>query len=585
MAAPVFAEKIQKRLNEQRKNGSMCDVTLRVGSQDYKAHKNVLSAVSDYFRAMFGGYFKDAEKTIINLDETPVTALDVILDAVYNNELKLTMENIESILISADFLQMPTILELCETFLKDNLSVESCINGLTLSTRFHLEKQTVDAAETVIAENFLSLSRTGTFKKLEYDNVLEMFKRKDLVLESREIEVFRAMCFWLEDRELSEDLVDSMLTNPEYIDYRNIPENLLREEVLKHKVVNNVHRRTCVEDAVKFVVEYNRNIYKQPLVSGERKKRPRGVKCYAAASNDHSSLEFHYMNKDYTVYRQEEVPVSFEKKYVTHGDSFIFVYGTKVMLRYDVSHGSWLQLTPPPSIGEVYSYLYITMTCSKHHIYIIGNRLDPGGVYVQWMFEYTIESDTWKELPRMPVLRIKDSAICYSPTNDMVYVAGGYDVGHRPCSHLFAYDVKAQSWSVKAPMIRASKDSITERSDWVRLCDRFSLTELNGCLYSVGGPIYAVEEYNIASNQWNTVASEIPDSCRLRYGSFALDEEVIMTRAVFTLDGGCVDKNCLLTFNPKEKTFKQSVMLSTPPTPIGAVIVPLTQIGAVIVPL
>ena len=48
-------EKAFHVLDELRKGGSLCDVTIRVGSQDFSVHRVVLAATSPYFLAMFTG--------------------------------------------------------------------------------------------------------------------------------------------------------------------------------------------------------------------------------------------------------------------------------------------------------------------------------------------------------------------------------------------------------------------------------------------------------------------------------------------------------------------------------------------------
>ena len=50
-------------LRKLQDQNTFCDVTLRVGSRSFQAHKAVLSSCSDYFMAMFTSGFQEAGKT------------------------------------------------------------------------------------------------------------------------------------------------------------------------------------------------------------------------------------------------------------------------------------------------------------------------------------------------------------------------------------------------------------------------------------------------------------------------------------------------------------------------------------------
>ena len=56
-------------LNEQRKDGFLCDVTLKVEGRSFQAHRNILAAASPYFKVMFGSNFKEKNQSVINLEE------------------------------------------------------------------------------------------------------------------------------------------------------------------------------------------------------------------------------------------------------------------------------------------------------------------------------------------------------------------------------------------------------------------------------------------------------------------------------------------------------------------------------------
>lgn len=47
------AKSILNAMNSLRKSNTLCDITLRVESTDFPAHRIVLAACSDYFCAMF----------------------------------------------------------------------------------------------------------------------------------------------------------------------------------------------------------------------------------------------------------------------------------------------------------------------------------------------------------------------------------------------------------------------------------------------------------------------------------------------------------------------------------------------------
>ena len=111
-------------LSEMRKKGEFCDITLTAGNIGVAAHKAVLSSRSLYFRGMFSsGSFKEAGKYSVNLPNISGDALLLVIDYIYNDKVRITKQNIKSLLHASDFLQLDDLTAMCGQFLKDRLNI------------------------------------------------------------------------------------------------------------------------------------------------------------------------------------------------------------------------------------------------------------------------------------------------------------------------------------------------------------------------------------------------------------------------------------------------------------------------------
>ncbi|MGH0174993.1 UNVERIFIED_CONTAM: hypothetical protein FKN15_007027 [Acipenser sinensis] len=73
-------------LNQQRHDGILCDVTLVAEEQKFHAHKAVLAACSDYFRAMFSLCMVESGADEVNLHGVTSVGLKQALDFAYTGQ-------------------------------------------------------------------------------------------------------------------------------------------------------------------------------------------------------------------------------------------------------------------------------------------------------------------------------------------------------------------------------------------------------------------------------------------------------------------------------------------------------------------
>ncbi|XP_078504385.1 transcription regulator protein BACH2 [Lissotriton helveticus] len=107
-------------LNDQQKQGILCDVTLIVEGKEFRAHRAVLAACSDYFfQALVGQMELDL---VVSLpDEVTARGFGPLLQFAYTAKLLLSRENIQEVIRCAEFLRMHNLEDSCFRFLQTQL--------------------------------------------------------------------------------------------------------------------------------------------------------------------------------------------------------------------------------------------------------------------------------------------------------------------------------------------------------------------------------------------------------------------------------------------------------------------------------
>ncbi|XP_054904546.1 zinc finger and BTB domain-containing protein 17 isoform X2 [Poeciliopsis prolifica] len=172
MEFPWHSGEVLEQLNQQRKQGLLCDCTFVVDGVDFKAHKAVLAACSVYFRTLFLD-----QKDVVHLDISNAAGLGHVLDFMYTSKLCLNHNNIEDVLSVAHFLQMQEIINACSAYQSMSNQPPSIITldlpddqpGEKAGGREQKENQLPEVAAQ--AEEFSSGSRTEDLKNSQNEDV------------------------------------------------------------------------------------------------------------------------------------------------------------------------------------------------------------------------------------------------------------------------------------------------------------------------------------------------------------------------------------------------------------------------------
>ncbi|KAK7479174.1 hypothetical protein BaRGS_00029615 [Batillaria attramentaria] len=101
-----FTEKALDILNELRNQGQLCDAVIKVDGESFSVHRNILSASSAYFKALFTskGFQPVPRQPVQEVEMVDVTKdiMRCLIDYAYSRQVLITEANVEQILHAAD---------------------------------------------------------------------------------------------------------------------------------------------------------------------------------------------------------------------------------------------------------------------------------------------------------------------------------------------------------------------------------------------------------------------------------------------------------------------------------------------------
>lgn len=102
------SREILTSINGLRKRNLLCDVTLCVEGKEFPVHRIILAACSDYFEAMFTGGMSESssDETKIDIQGLNADTMEILLDFIYTETVKVSVENVQALLPAACLLQL-----------------------------------------------------------------------------------------------------------------------------------------------------------------------------------------------------------------------------------------------------------------------------------------------------------------------------------------------------------------------------------------------------------------------------------------------------------------------------------------------
>lgn len=222
-------------MKQLREKSDLCDVTLCVEQEEYRAHRLVLAACSPYFNAMFTNQHLESSSSRVELNGVEGGALGALVDFAYTSSLVICQESVQGIMAAASHLQITDVVEACCSFLLDQIDAENCLGIAAFAEMLsclHLQNTSWQFA----LENFQEVCLTEEFLSTPTSLLKQLVKSESLNVSSEE-EVLECVLRWYgHDREVRSASVCDIL---HHVKLPLIPWSILSQRLLSDPILTS----------------------------------------------------------------------------------------------------------------------------------------------------------------------------------------------------------------------------------------------------------------------------------------------------------------------------------------------------------
>lgn len=204
-------DEFSQQMSQLCMNAEYSDVVFVVEGSRLPAHKIVLAARSQYFRALLFNGLAETTQNEIEL-KVPLEAFKALLDYIYTGCMSLTKMKEENILDSlglANQYGFETLELAISSYLTNSLSLKNCCAILDAARLYSLDTLS-DVCMTFMDRNSTELLTSPTFKTLSQYSLCSLLERDSFF--APEVQIFNAVYDWCKNNPNADIEVSWMVT-------------------------------------------------------------------------------------------------------------------------------------------------------------------------------------------------------------------------------------------------------------------------------------------------------------------------------------------------------------------------------------
>ena len=542
-----FCVELMKRLNMQRGQDYLCDITLVA---KVKAQRNVLSVVSPFFVKLFQSEMKEKEEGIIRFEEISASILEDVLEFIYTGHVEIDGErNAKDLIIAADYLLLVCLKTFAGRFLEQLLTNSNCISTFYFAEKYDCE-ELVAKTRKFVHDNFASVAESEEFLNLEAEEVKSWISSDEICVAAEE-DILTIIQTWIEKNESDRKAKFEELFC--HVRLVLVSRDILLDFVCKKLVKENHCCLGKVWDAVELITSASEDAFMQ----SPRKRLKTNVIvacggkyafCYLPEKNEwkrlsdtfaknmnHKSEMIKFRDQLYIFPGSHEEAERYDPVFNSWGslqDIRISqtkrvavvrgqIYGIDIdrrngkstIERYDVELWSWQSIFSSTEGCREDA----CVIAAGNFLYVLGGRPLNGPGYAKKGERFDTVHNKWEEIADMQQGR---SCAFGVATQGKIFVAGGLQRTYDHSATCEMYNISTNEWQLFGNL------------NVPRLWG--SMVCVNGTLYVLGGSqneyrqefLYTVESYDPTMKKWTQRASipvdQIPEDKKPSFKGCAL---------------------------------------------------------------
>ncbi|XP_041483776.1 kelch-like protein 24 isoform X2 [Lytechinus variegatus] len=484
----IWVENLGVSFQAMRGALELTDMKLCAGDTEFPCHRILLAASSPFFRALLTGPMREESRTTFDMKDTCSSTLNLLLDFMYTGKLRITEENVQDVLVSANYLLLGRLVDACSDFLRRQLDFQNCFEMYSFADA-HGCGELLRATQRYILKNFPEASSSTSFLEAGFEQLRSLLGQDNLNISS-EMDLFRSIRDWVSHDVKSRrcHLVELLrLVRLLYLPTDNLDLILSDELIVDSSGCKTILQNAflCKEDCIPYPAEWrsprsSTNQTEALVILG-------GV--HSSQLGNSSSLQHYWCDPG-------TLPLSW-------GKQSIMPYLLRNTVMYDVAKfRNSIYVTggfdgEQGCLGHVWRYQIdddqsetwirvpsLVTARYQHGSGVVGGHLFVAGGYngrenLNSVECFSPDKERWQTCPPMPEAVTFPAVVGY---HKRLFVIGGMMSDSQAFPWMQCFDTAAQTWSIIKTLELKTKGSKS--------------VLLNDALYIIGGPTRDVHVYD-----------------------------------------------------------------------------------------